>query len=96
MNIVVTAHAAQRFIERINPTLTTEQARAEIASHERAIVAAANFGCRCVRLGSGAKLVLSGTSVVTVITRHSMGCSAAMPAGVRLAGHPIQFSQKGS
>ena len=82
--VIITAHAAARFIERINPLLTTEQARAEIAAHEKAIVTAANFGCRCVRLGSGAKLVLDGFSVVTVITRHAMGCSAAMPAGMRL------------
>lgn len=82
--IVITAHAAQRYIERIDPSATTEQARAEIASHEKAIVAAANFGCQCVRLGSGAKLILDGLAVVTVIRRGSMGCGLSMATDLRL------------
>lgn len=67
--IIITAHAAERYQERIAPHLSLDQARAEIATHERAILCAANFGCSCVRLGNGAKLILAEDRVVTVIAR---------------------------
>lgn len=67
--MIVTAHAAERYVERIAPNLSLEQARAEIATHERVILVAAAFGCKCVRLGNGAKLILSDDRVVTVIAR---------------------------
>jgi len=71
--IIITAHAAQRYVERVNPSMTLDQTRVEIASHSAAIRVAAAFGCRCVRTGLGAKLVLDGESVVTVLPRTAVG-----------------------
>lgn len=68
MTITITAHAVDRFIQRIDPAATPAQARAEILSHEPAIVKAAEFGCRCVKLGCGARLLLRGYDVVTVLS----------------------------
>jgi len=67
--IHVSTHSVERYLERVDGRLTFEQARAEIASHERAIEKAAAFGCSFVRLGNGARLVLVGTTVVTVKSR---------------------------
>lgn len=80
--IVITAHAAARFIEYAAPRMTTAEARAEIATHERAILVAANFGCKCIRLGNGAKLILSGDHVVTVIARWDIS-RECLPVGRR-------------
>lgn len=63
----VTQHAIDRYIERIEPTLSVDQARARIMASEGAIKVAADFGCRCVRTGIGAKSILVGDRVVTVI-----------------------------
>ena len=68
--IEVTAHAAERYIERVEPALTYEQARAKLLTFERAVTAAAGFGCKVVRLGNGGKLVLDGARVVTVLGRY--------------------------
>lgn len=70
--IHVTAHAVDRYRERINPILTPDQAKAVIQSHAIAVKAAADFGCRVVRTGNGAKPILDGTTVVTVIARHQL------------------------
>lgn len=67
--MIITHHACERYIERVDGSLTLEQAKARIAVSERAILAAAAFGCPTVRQGTGAKLVLSGATVVTVIAR---------------------------
>ena len=66
--IEITAHAAQRYCERVSP-MPLVDARAEIGSHCRAIEVAAAFGCSTVRLGNGARLVLDGSRVVTVYAR---------------------------
>jgi len=68
----VTHHAVDRFIERVNPRLTAAQAEAEMLRAERAVSIAAGFGCSTVRLGCGAKLVLKGETVVTVLARSSI------------------------
>lgn len=68
--VFVTHHAAQRYVERVAPHLTETQAIGEIRQHERAILAAARFGCRTVRLGTGVRFVLEGTNVVTVTRRQ--------------------------
>lgn len=65
--IHITAHAAERFIERIDGRLTFDQAREAIAAHAPAIEKAAAFGCKVVKLGCGGRLVLEGTKVVTVL-----------------------------
>lgn len=66
--IVITAHAAQRYVERIDPSLSIEQARAEIHTHERAVSAAHSFGCTCVKLANRGRLILDAEgAVVTVL-----------------------------
>ena len=62
----ISAHACQRFVERVNPKLTLAEAHAEIEAHARAIEAALSLGCKCVRLGNHARLILDGPRVVTV------------------------------
>lgn len=71
--MIVSQHAALRFVERIAPHMSLAEARAEIASHARAIEIAAQFGAPVVRLGNGAKLILKADTVVTVIERSSLG-----------------------
>lgn len=68
--ITITVHACQRFIERIDRAASLDQARAEILSHERAIIKAADFGCRVVKLGCGGRLLLRGATVVSVLSRE--------------------------
>lgn len=65
----VTAHAIERFMERVRPC-RWDEAETELRSHERAVLAAASIGCRSVRLGSGARLVLEGSTVVKVYPRE--------------------------
>lgn len=77
--IRVTHNAAVCYIERIDGTLTIEQATARITEHDKAIRTAADFGCHCIRLGNGAKLVLDGLVVVTVLRRDGMGIPPVMP-----------------
>ena len=64
----VTQHAAERYVERVNPELTVEQAKAAMMASARAIDTAAAFGASCVRLGNGARLMLQGDVVVTIKT----------------------------
>jgi hypothetical protein len=64
--VVVTQHAAQRWSERVRPC-SRDEAVAEIASHEKAIQAAAEFGAHAVKLPSRHRLVLDGVRVVTVL-----------------------------
>ena len=68
----VSRHACQRYIERVDSSLTLEQADAAIRAHARAIRIAASFGCGVVRTGCGAKLLLEGLSVVTVLSRQQI------------------------
>ncbi|MFN3943912.1 MAG: hypothetical protein ACK4K7_03135 [Allosphingosinicella sp.] len=67
--MIVTAHARQRWCERIDPRATLEEAAAAMQLSSRAVEIAAAFGCRVVRTGA-AKLVLEGETVVTVIPRN--------------------------
>ncbi|MAW99555.1 MAG: hypothetical protein CMN72_07880 [Sphingomonas sp.] len=67
--IEVTHHAAMRFTELVDPSLTIDQARRAIMTHEPAIRCAAENGCHCVRIGCGAKLIIENWRVVTVCTR---------------------------
>lgn len=66
--IHVTEHAIDRFIERIR-FCDREVARATIAAAERAVEVAASFGASTVKTAQ-AKLVLQGTTVVTVMPRN--------------------------
>lgn len=68
--IHVTNHAANRWIERVDPRLTLDQARDEIRTHTRAIVAASDFGAHTVKLACGARLIVEHRNVVTVLSRE--------------------------
>lgn len=65
--IIVSAHAAQRYIERVDPAMSAMQAIAAIMQSERAIRAAALFGCGTVKRADGTRLVLDGLTVITVV-----------------------------
>jgi hypothetical protein len=69
--IRVTAHAIERFIERVVPC-SFDEAREAILSHARAIEKAAEIKCAIVKLGDGSRLVLDGTTVLTVYARHDL------------------------
>lgn len=68
----IAEHAIDRFMERVDPRLTRDQARDAIAASERVIDIAADFGAPVVRQGSGAILALRGDAVVTVIARGKL------------------------
>lgn len=67
--MIVTQHAIARYIERVAPWMTDEQARAEIERHAPAVDTAARFGCQRVILGNGARLILAEGDKVTTVTR---------------------------
>lgn len=69
--IRVTPHACRRFSERVR-LCSVEEARDTILSHVRAIEAAAAFGCEIIRLGGGERLILDGSTVVTVYAPHTL------------------------
>lgn len=71
--MMITAHAATRWCERVNPRLTPVEAVTALRAYERAVDRAAAFGCECVKLGCGARLVLKGDAVVTVLGRVANG-----------------------
>ncbi|GGO96418.1 hypothetical protein [Stakelama pacifica] len=83
--IEVTHHAAQRYVERVNPALSLDEARREIMSHERAIMVAIQERCTCVRLGCGAKLVLVNGRVVDVRERRWILPPVMRPARLNFA-----------
>lgn len=62
----VSLHAAGRYVERVAPDLTLEQARLTILAHASAIDCAAAFGAKAVRIANGARLVLQGDVVTTI------------------------------
>lgn len=81
----VTEHAALRWIERVRPGLVYSQAVAEISFHGRAIETAIAFGARSVKLGCGARLVIKGGAVVTVLSRDQRRVvnDASVAVGIR-------------
>lgn len=74
--VTVTRHAAERFIERVHACSLAE-ATAAIHSHDKAILAAAEFGARTVKLASKHRLILKGKRVLTVLPVGRF-CSRAM------------------
>ena len=69
MKFTISQHAAERWIERCQPHLTLDHARDAIRAHAKAIEAALGVGCKCVRLGCGARLILDRPmrQIVTVL-----------------------------
>jgi len=65
--VTITDHAAQRWVERVDPGATREEAASVMMAAERAINAAAEIGCHVVRMSNGAKLMIRGDRVVTVL-----------------------------
>lgn len=61
----ITAHAIQRWTERVEP-ISHDEAAERLMSCRRAVLAAESIGCQSVRLGNGARLVLQGATIVTV------------------------------
>lgn len=73
MTIRVTRHAAERYLERVDPRLTLAEAVKALSGH--AIQRAADFGAPYVKLGTGQHVVLEGATVVTVLPRdQDLGC----------------------
>lgn len=68
--ISVTKHAVNRWMQRVDTRADYQAAEAAIRSHARAVCAAADFGCKVVKLATGDRLVIDGRSVVTVLARH--------------------------
>jgi hypothetical protein len=78
VTIIVTVHAAQRYRDRIDPSASLRQARAELRSHSRALDAAASMSMGAtviVRLASGAQFVVEDGNLVTVLSaeQHAWG-----------------------
>lgn len=63
MTLHVSNHAVLRYQQRVAP-VSMEQARAALSS--TAIQRAAEFGATYVRLGTGQRVVIQGSTVVTV------------------------------
>ena len=76
--MIISLHARQRYVERINPALTLDQAADAIRGHTRALDAAESMNSRVfIRLASGARFLVEGDRVVTVLapgqcTKESM------------------------
>lgn len=71
-DLVVTMHARERWIERIDGQATIASAGATIAAHSEAVRAAARFRYHCVKLPCGARLIIDGLNVVTVLARGKL------------------------
>jgi hypothetical protein len=67
MTVHVTRHAAERYLERVDPRLTMAEAIEALSSPT--IRRAAEFGAAYVRLGTGQRVALDGFVVVTVLPR---------------------------
>jgi len=67
--IQVSAHAVQRFQERI-AAVDAAEARRRILQHEPAMLVAVRFGARCVLCPNGMRLILKGSFVTTVFGRE--------------------------
>lgn len=61
----VTQHALERFIERVQPDASEDEARTALTSP--AIALAANIGAPYVKLGTGQHVVLRRGAVVSVL-----------------------------
>lgn len=70
--IHVTLHAAQRYVERVNPRLSVSEAVEAIRRHGPVIEIAIRERAPIVKLGTGQKLVLKGGAIVTVLPRDSI------------------------
>lgn len=81
MTVRVTEHAIDRYIERIAPFATRDAVHAIILGAARGIVTAAAIGCEVVRISGGARLILQGDVVVTVVR-----CDSGFPRALKRHG----------
>ena len=77
LSFSISAHAVQRWIDRVNRHASTDQARAEIRRHTKAIEAAIAVGCRVVKLPGNQRIVLDPANrriiTITPPRRHLLG-----------------------
>ena len=66
---IVTTHAAQRYVERVEP-VSIDEARAKLTAAAKVVNGAARFGATTVIMGNGARLVLKGDVVATVLPKR--------------------------
>ena len=73
MSVIVSAHAAQRYVERIAP-VSIEEARQRLRAHDPAVLRAVAFGASTVKVSRHFRLVvrrtdvgLDGAEIVTVL-----------------------------
>lgn len=81
MEVIVTAHAAQRYVERVQGC-SIEQARAAIHEHDPVIRKAAAFGARQVKVSKRFRLIIDGLNVVTVLGEGQLSRSV-LPEAAR-------------
>lgn len=67
MTVHVTEHAIDRYCERV-ANVPRRTARQLMMAAERSIECAAAFGAHTVRLGNGAKLVITGLADIRIVT----------------------------
>lgn len=68
----VSAHAVERYIERVCPNASAEQAKDALTSPT--ITKAARFGAHYVKLGTGQHVVIEDQTIITVLPRgHWVG-----------------------
>lgn len=72
MQIAVTTHAAQRYVERVNPRLSVAEAIEAIRRHSSVIEIAIRERAPVVKLGTGQKLLIIGGVVVTVLPAKAL------------------------
>lgn len=65
----ITQHAVYRYIERVAP-VSAEVAISTMEAAFPAVAKAREFGCDCVVMGNGARLVLQGDVIVTVLPKR--------------------------
>lgn len=91
----ISQHAAQRWVERINPRMTLGEAEAAMMLSARAIDVAAAFGATGIRLACGARLVLSGDCVVTVKAAWRQQISATRHKCIRRKARADAMARNG-
>lgn len=65
MAFAVTAHAIERYVQRVEP-ISEDDALEKLTRSKGVVMLAASIGCISVRLGCGARLILDGETIVTV------------------------------
>lgn len=88
-DFVISVHACERFVQRVQPNATLTEARAAIRSHAKAVLAACEVGCKSVRLSCGARLIIDpvGRQVITVYA-----AKPKLKHSPQRSGHALSFN----